>query len=198
MKNRFRQASRPPLTRGRADASLRSEVHVSPAFAEFPTLITPDDTWETLVEEAGIRLSSHHLLGDEDWMDRAFVPERLAEPRSVPVRLLRPEDLFDHVPELLDDLCAASRLKERGFKPISLHAFLAFLGQHRGACKRASGTTVLGGPDVEGYATVFRFYDRPGAERELQLFPMRSPSGGLKIRFIWAELFAAEPIAQAG
>jgi hypothetical protein len=165
-----------------------------PPTQTFPTRISPDDRFEGLVNAAGVRLSNNRMLDGKDNLAEHFTLEQITAPRVVPVRLL--QVLGYHEPKSLNDIESLVRIAEWGFAPLSLHAFLAFLGQHQNACRDVSGTTLLDGRRVGDYACVFRFYDRKGFERDLNLFPVRSVKPGYQALPTWTELYAAEPVRE--
>ncbi len=158
----------------------------------FATSISPDDRYEDLVAAANVRLSRVPMLGGQDDLKRYFAVEKITVPRVVPVRLLPATGCHEHA--VLDDIHALGRLMDWGFMPLSLHAFLAFLGQHRDVHTNGRDITVLDVNRVNGYVCVYRYYDREPFKRDLQMFPVRGLDDRYRVNFLWTELFAAEPV----
>ena len=163
-----------------------------PSTQTFPTRISPNDRFEDLVAAAGVRLSNDRMLGGQDDLSRRFAVEKIAEPRVVPVRLLQATGYHECVN--LDDVHALDRVMDWGFMPLSLHAFLAFLGQHRGVRTNGRDVTVLDVNILNGYACVYRYYDREPFKRDLCVFPVRGLDHGYSVGFLWTELYAVEPV----
>ncbi len=163
-----------------------------PPTQTFPTRIDPNDRYEDLVAAARVRLSSVPMLGGQDDLKRYFAVEKIPVPRVVPVCLLQGTGYHEHTN--LSDIQALNRLMDWGYMPLSLHAFLAFLGQHRDVRTNGRDITVLDVNCLNGYACVYRYYDREPFKRDLQMFPVRGLDGGYRVNFLWTELFAAEPV----
>ena len=167
-----------------------------PPTQTFPTRISPEDRYADLLAAARVRLEHEILFDGQDRLERHFRLEALSEPRVVPVTLAALVGGREHG---VSDMVLVERLAERKLEPISTHAFLALLGQHRDAGCAASGLTLPQTVFMNDYAGVLRFKYRKDEEnkRKLGYCAVRSLKPGYRASFNPFELFAAEPIREA-
>lgn len=97
----------------------------------------------------------------------------------------------------IGDEQALQRVLQEGLRPLSVHAFLAFLAQHPGVERGLPGISLPQPTPLNGYSCLLRILQRSRQPRHLQFLAVhRIKGGGYLLSLLADERFAVEPVRE--